>query len=142
VESIQELIDKLPEEERAEWLQLLRSQWYQGLNPRIREVVLQAPPIYLYRLSGIELVEIKSYEENKLDHEEPIWLCVKVKPEWNASYAIEREVWGVPPRELKREALLTVARRQRRVSVGKGLGWMKRLQNTRNRDDVLRGNAQ
>jgi hypothetical protein len=142
VESVQERIDKLPDEEREQMLDLLRSKWYQGLNPKIRAVVDLAPPQYLYSMNGNVLVEIKSYEENKIDEREPVWLCVKVLPEWNPAYAIEREVWGVPPREVTREALLTVAKRERRISAGKGLAWMKRLQNTRNRDDVRRGNAQ
>lgn len=141
---MEEMLDKLPDADRVEYRNMLNSPWYNNLKKRVQKAVLENPPFYLYRLKSAPgvLVTIKSYEESKKDREFPIFVCLKLKPEWNSAYAFEREIWGTPVEELIRVELVSEAKRKRRISTASGLPWMKRIINTRNREDVKRGNQQ
>ncbi len=139
--SFEEILEKLTERERYEWTRFLESDWYMHLPQRLKEFAISLPPIYLYRLRE-HLVEIYQYDEEKEDIRAPITVTVSIKPEWNSQYIFERKVRFVPSEELQRDELVRVARLQKLISSASSLPWMRRLLDTRNRADVLRGNQQ
>jgi hypothetical protein len=140
--ALNEILDKLEtERERYEWKRMLQTPWFTELTPRLKEFVISLPPIYLYELQG-HLVEIYQYEEDKQDPSAPITVTANIKPEWNSQYMFQRMIRFVPASDLKRVELVRVARAEKILSGTRGLPWMKRLIDTTNKEDVLRGNKQ
>lgn len=139
MQNLQEILDKLPtDRERYEWNRMLQSTWFKELSPRLQEFVISLPPIYQYETRG-QLVEITQYDEDKEDPNAPITVVIAIKPEANSQYLFERRIQFTPAHELKRGELLRVAKIQKLMSDARNLGRMQRLINTKDREDVMRG---
>lgn len=135
-----EELAKLPDNERREWLTMLSISWFRELPELVQQAAIHRPPFYLYKLRSTgHLVSIKKYDQNKTNDED-IKIVVVVSPDFNKEFVFERELWGVPAEELEKIKLLSVAKMEKLLSSARGLPWMKRLINTRSREDVLRGN--
>lgn len=139
---LNEILDALPtERERYEWNRMIQTPWYTALTTRLKQFVNSHPPIYLYEMRG-QLVEIYQYEEEQNDPQAPITVTCSIKPEWNSQYLFQRMIRFVPAEELKRVELVRVARATKILSDARNLPWMRRLIDTTNKEDVLRGNQQ
>ena len=138
--------EQLTDIERREWQKVFNTKWYQQVLPgKVKELVKTHPPFYIYDLKGTgHIATIHSYHDSKEDPDavEP-FMTVMLLPKYNREFLVERGIWGVPPRALERIELRCIADAEQIVStVSNGLPWMQRLINTRDRNDVLRGNSQ
>lgn len=141
MDNLDEILSKLSERERYEWNRMLNDPWFLNLSHRLKEFVISLPPIYLYEMRD-HLIEIYQYDEDKHDAQAPITVTASIKPEWNSQYLFQRMVRFVPAHELKRLELVRVARLEKIISSARHLPWMQRLINTKDRQDVARGNRQ
>lgn len=145
MESITEMLDKLTEVEREHWSKFLNSKFFLETlrTQRLKETALLAPPMYLYKLRSTgHLATIKEYVESIENEDAPIMVTVFLHPEWNPSLLAIREIFGVPVHDLERIGIVEVEKRKKRLSMAKSLPFMQRVINTRNREDVRRGNKQ
>lgn len=125
--------------EREEWLKLFNHPWYQKLPERLKKLVKERPPFYLYKMRSTgHFAIIQSYNEDNKDDSAELIITVKLKPEHNSAFVFEREIFGVPKRDLEPFKLIRVARVMDIISGAQSN--MKRLINPRDRNDVLRGN--
>lgn len=137
---MEEFLDKKTELERKEWLKVFRSKWYLELPERIKQIVKQYPPFFTYKLKSTgHLAIIKEFGDDKEDHEAPVFVVVKLLPKYNQDLIFERDLWGVPLSDLEHVEMRMITDMKKRVTSGDS-PFMKRLINTRDREDVLRGN--
>lgn len=136
---MEEVSNNVSDLERGEWQKLFNHPWYQKLPERLKKLVKERPPFYLYKMRSTgHFVTIHSYNEDKFDDNAELVITVKLKPEHNKEFVFERELFGVPKRDLEPFKIMAVARVMDIISGARSN--MKRLINPRDRNDVLRGN--